>query len=219
MIKLSKKVIAVMVVSLSFIVFSPVSAVAASSNSSNTANSDEIVIYLNSEQELKEFEQELAKQNALTEQKWQEALKRSDTGLNVCEDIRASVFSSLNSRVSTYSSGSKYFSKYYTIDFEFGRKYGNWIGKDRFSGYLTLVGSTYTNSYGTPFFRSINSVTFKSKTTKDDVEDFTYQTVMLDASRTCAVHASCYVLVYRSSSESKRYPVTFYKEFCASQNY
>lgn len=219
MIKLSKKVVAVIVVSLSFIVSSPVSAVAASLNSSSTTSSDEIVIYINSEQELKEFEQELAKQNALAEQKWQEALERSDTGLNVCEDIRARVFSSVNSRTSTYSSGSKYFFKYYTIDFEFGRKYGNWFGKDRFSGYLTLVGSTYTNSYGTPFFGSINSVTFKSKTTKDDVEDFTYQTVRLDASRTCAVHASCYVLVYRSSSESRRYPVTFYKEFYASQNY
>jgi len=121
--------------------------------------------------------------------------------------------------MSKYSSGSKYYSKYYTIDFEFGLKYGNLIGKNRFSGYLTLVGSTYKKLYGTPFFRSIDSVTFKSKSTKNDVEDFTYQTVMLDASRTCAVNASCYVLVYYTSSESKRYPVTIYKEFYASQNY
>ena len=171
MIKLSKKIIATMVSSFTFIVFSPISASAATLDFSGTANSDEIVIYLDSEQEL-------VKLNALAEQKWQEALERSDTEVTIFEDIHTRGFASLNSRMSTYQ-----------------------------------------NSYGTPFFKSINSVTFKSEYTNKEVEDFTYQTVMLDASRTCAVNGSCFVLVSYGSDNARRYPVTIYKEFYASQNY
>lgn len=146
-------------------------------------------------------------------------MERSDTGSTMFKDVYTSSFASLNSRMSTYTSASKYYSQYYTINFKFGLKYGNLFSADKFRGSLTLVGSTYKNSYGTPFFNSVNSVTFKSEFTKNGVEDFTYQTVMLDASRVCAVNASCYVLVSYGSNNSRRYPVTIYKEFYASQNY
>lgn len=221
MIRLSKSIIATMVATFIFIVSSPVSASAATVESLGTANfnSDEIVIFLENEHELKEFEYELKKQNELAEKKWQEALEHSATSSPILKDSFISSFASLNSRMSAYTSTPKYYSHYYKIDFEFGYKYGNLLTKDRFSGYLTLVGSTYQNSYGTPFFRSVDSVTFRSEYTKNDVEDFTYQTVMLDASRTCAVSASCYVLVAYGSNNARRYPVTIYKEFYASQNY
>ncbi len=214
-----KKVSKIMIVALStlfiLLVASPNSASAATLDSSRITmnDSNEIVIQLDSEQELLLFEQELARHNALAEQKWQEALKRSDVVSTVCDSVYTRGPVSQNSRMSTYSA-SKYYFNYYTIDFEFG-----FLITDSFSGYLTLVGSTYQNSYGTAFFDSIDSVTFRAVKTEDDVEDFNYRTTLLDASRTCAVNASCYVLVKYGSSGQKRYPVSFTREFYASANY
>ena len=217
-IKKTKKTILSTIALLVLTIVFPISANASKLDSSVTANnnSDDIVIYLNNEQELQNFEQELAEQNALAQQQWQKAQKRADNILSILDKTQTSSLLSLNSRMSTFASTySLYYDRSYQIDF----KKRTFLGTDYFTGYLRLIGNTARRTSGSPYFTSVNSISFKSENTKNNVEDFTYQKAMLDGSRTCAVNGSCDILVYITSNNSHRYGLTFYKEFYASQNY
>lgn len=215
LIKKAKKLVPSIITLLILTIVFPFSANAATLDSSETVNnnSDDIVVYLNSEEELQIFEQELDEQNALAEQKWQEALERADKVSPILQNKQTTSVTPFNALMST---SSLYYAKYYTIKFEKGTLLG---GNDYFTGYLYLVGSTSLTSSGLPYFSSVSSITFASADTKNTVESFTYQKAMLDSNRTCAVNGSCYITVYVSGTNSHRYPLSFYREFYASQNY
>jgi hypothetical protein len=180
----------------------PLTSNAATPDSSENISTieDESVIYLNSDEELQAFEQALEEHNALVEEKWQEALSQSKEKELSKNSLRALA--------------TTYYSKTATLDYSWYKLLGN----DYFTGYLTLIGSTYTTS-GTKYFSSISDVTFASSKTQNTVEDFSYDTALIDSSRTCAVNFSSYVTVYVSSTSSNRYPVSNYVEYYASGSY
>ncbi|SFO18377.1 hypothetical protein [Proteiniclasticum ruminis] len=197
------------IMAILILVFSFSTPVSAATELSST-NEDGYAIYVNSDEEYEALIEAIDNHNELVEQKWQEALAEANKEKSMLimpsSQMKTTAFSTTTSRSSLYYSQ--------TADIRY--KWSAFPGWDYFNGYLKLIGNTTSNSYGTKFFSSFSSVNLYSSSTKNGVDGFSYQKALIDSSRTYAINFSSNVTIYRTSTNSKRYPVKGYVEFYAS---
>jgi hypothetical protein len=203
------KKVSMLCLAMLILVFSFSTPVSAATELPST-NEDEYAIYVNSDEEYEALIEAIDNHNELVEQKWQEALAEANTEKSMLIMPSSQM---MTTEFSTTSFGSLL---YYSETADVSYKWFVFPGWDYFNGYLKLIGNTTSNSYGTKFFSSFSSVNFYSDSTKNGVDDFSYQKVLIDSSRTYAINFSSNVTIYRSSTNSVRYPVTGYVEFYAS---
>ncbi len=150
------------------------------------------------------------KHNLEVKQKWLKALNESKNPENLLEK-----YGSDYKVLDRISKANYYFE---SADYSF-KKYNFLWGWNKFEGYISVRGKTKLDHWGGTIFDNINNVSFVSKETEDDVEDFNYEGVFIHARSTYAINLSAYIVIKYDDSNSVRYPISEYIEFYASGGY